>query len=237
MRGKDAEAYARFEKAVELPMLVLALLFIPLLAAEILNWGSRVAIEGAYLILSALFALEYLVKLYLAPNRARMVRTHVPDLALIVLPFLRPLRAARLLRFLRIGAALGRAGVAVRRVTGRRGFRGFLLVVLLVILVCGTLLWVVERGANDTVTHPLDGIWWALVTATTVGYGDVYPVAPEGRAIAVVLMFVGIALLSVVTANIAAFFIEEDDDKLSDVVARLDRIERALEEQARRQTP
>lgn len=229
-RPRDAEAYDRFERAVELPMLVLALCFIPLLAAEALGWGSRAAIEAMYLLLSAAFAVEYLIKLYLAPNRWRMVATHIPDLLLIALPFLRPLRAARLLRFLRVGAAAGRAGVAVRRISTRRGFRGFLLVVLLVSSVSGVLMWMFERGANELVASPVDGLWWALVTATTVGYGDVYPVTSEGRAIAVVLMFVGIALLSVVTANIAAFFLEEEDKGQQEVHERLERIERALQE-------
>ena len=212
-------------------MLVAALLFIPLLIAEAVGWGSRVAIETAYLLLSALFAVEYVVKLYLAPDRWRMVRTHVLDLVLIVLPFLRPLRAARALRLLRAGAAAGRAGVALRRVTSRRGFRGFLLIVLNATILGGVLLWLVERGVNDAVTTPLDGIWWALVTATTVGYGDIYPVTPEGRGIGAVMMLVGISLLSVVTANIAAFFVEEDADGLADVTARLDRIEALLQEQ------
>lgn len=86
MKGKNAEAYRRFEQAVELPMLVLALLFIPLLIAEVVGWGSRVAINATYVLLSAVFAVEYIIKLYLAPDRGRMVRTHLFDLALILPP-------------------------------------------------------------------------------------------------------------------------------------------------------
>lgn len=229
VRGKDADAYRRFEQAVELPMLVAALLFIPLLVGEAVGWGSRVAIDTAYFMLSALFAVEYAVKLYLAPNRRRMVRTHVLDLVLIVVPFLRPLRAARLLRFLRLGAAAGRAAVGVRRITGRRGFRGFLLVVFTVTVLGGVLLWFVERGTNDAVRSPLDGVWWAIVTATTVGYGDIFPTTPEGRGIGVVMMLVGISLLSVVTANIAAFFVEGEDGS-DELRERLDRIEAKLDQ-------
>lgn len=70
-------------------MLGAALLFIPLLVAESLGWGNPAAVQTAYLFLSALFAVEYAVKLYLAPDRVRMVRTHVLDLVLIVVPFLR----------------------------------------------------------------------------------------------------------------------------------------------------
>ncbi len=74
-----------------------------------------------------------------------------------------------------------------------------------------------------------DALWWAIVTATTVGYGDHFPLSVEGRAVAVVLMMVGIGALGIVTANIAAFFIESDEaDANQEVLDRLDRIERAL---------
>ena len=188
-------------------------------------------IDAAYLFLSAAFAVEYLVKLYLAPDRWRMVRTHLFDLALIVLPFLRPLRTARALRVLRRVAVAGRAATALRRITARRGFRGFLVVVIAVTCLGGVLMWIVERGHNDAVQTPVDGIWWAITTATTVGYGDVFPVTSEGRAVAVLLMLVGIALVSVVTASIAAFFVEEDDNGLTEMRERLARIEALLQNQ------
>jgi voltage-gated potassium channel len=79
------------------------------------------------------------------------------------------------------------------------------------------------------------GLWWALQTVTTVGYGDHVPANAEGKALAGIVMVTGIGFLSVVTASISAGFVESarrrrgDDD---DVTARLDRIERLLEELA-----
>lgn len=218
-------------------MLVLALLFIPLLvvpATVDLSEATEAAFEAASWLIWGAFAFEYLAKLHLAPDRGNMVRTHVLDLVIIVLPFLRPLRAARLLRLLRAGSAIGRALVAWRRMFGRRGFKAFLAVVLLVIAASGILAWLLERGGADPqITSPIDGIWWAIVTSTTVGYGDMVPVTGPGRGVAVLLMLVGVALLSVVTAQIAAFFVESDDQvDLTRIDARLDRIERLLEQRA-----
>lgn len=93
-----------------------------------------------------------------------------------------------------------------------------------------------QEAAEANITSLGDALWWAIVTATTVGYGDRYPVTPEGRGVAVVLMLLGISLLSVVTANIAAFFLERGRDEeqsardaqLADLQARLDRIEGLL---------
>jgi voltage-gated potassium channel len=62
-----------------------------------------------------------------------------------------------------------------------------------------------------------DGLWWAITTVTTVGYGDRYPTTTEGRFLAVLLMFVGISLVGVITASVAAWFVKmsaNDAEKL-----------------------
>src|SRR3954470_14574623 len=76
------------------------------------------------------------------------------------------------------------------------------------------------------------GLWWALQTVTTVGYGDHVPSSTSGKALAGVVMVTGIGFLSVVTASISAAFVESARRKRDDdgVAERLDRIERALEE-------
>ena len=59
-------------------------------------------------------------------------------------------------------------------------------------------------------THPAEGLWWALVTLTTVGYGDVASVTTGARITGVLLMLTGIGALAFITANIAAFFVDSD---------------------------
>lgn len=71
--------------------------------------------------------------------------------------------------------------------------------------------------------------WWAVVTATTVGYGDVSPVTLEGRLIAVVLMLTGIGVIGVFTATVASLFFEQDRSELAEVHRRLDAIEGKLD--------
>jgi voltage-gated potassium channel len=69
-----------------------------------------------------------------------------------------------------------------------------------------------------------DGVWWAVVTVTTVGYGDLYPTDVEGRLIGIVVMLVGISFLSVLTATIASFFIKTDTGS-AEILETLRRIE------------
>lgn len=209
-------------------MLILALAFVPIAIAPLvfsLSDTANDALNVALWTIWAAFVVEYVALLYLAPDRWHMIRTHLLDLAIIVLPFFRPLRA---LRVLRAAAGLGRATVALQRVTSRKGFRPFLAIVLVLIAGGGLLAYAFERDLPDSnLTSPGDALWWALVTATTVGYGDHFPISPEGRGVAIVLMLVGIGLLSVVTANIAAFFVEAETDETAE---RLRRIELLLEE-------
>jgi voltage-gated potassium channel len=86
-----------------------------------------------------------------------------------------------------------------------------------------------------------DGMWWAWTTMSTVGYGDVVPQNAAGRLFASLVILFGVVLLSLLTANLAAFFIGSDVDKveheeretvrlLKDISERLERIERRLEE-------
>ncbi len=105
-----------------------------------------------------------------------------------------------------------------------------LLAVLGIIVICSVLELVFEQhapGAN--IRNFGDALWWAVVTVTTVGYGDTYPVTAGGRGVAVVLMLVGIGLIGTLTATVASYFVEEQADKEKvDLTQRLDRIEAML---------
>jgi voltage-gated potassium channel len=88
-----------------------------------------------------------------------------------------------------------------------------------------------QPGAS--INHFGDALWWAIVTCTTVGYGDHFPVTAGGQIIAVLLMILGIAALSVLTASIAALYVDQDEEpELAELRAQLDRIEQLLTEPA-----
>jgi hypothetical protein len=74
----------------------------------------------------------------------------------------------------------------------------------------GVLIYTVERQGDGPIQTLPDALWWAASTITTVGYGDVYPRTAAGRGIAVVLMLVGISLFGVLTARVAAFFVQDE---------------------------
>jgi voltage-gated potassium channel len=80
------------------------------------------------------------------------------------------------------------------------------------VIIAATIVATVEGGDNATIHSFADALWWAVVTITTVGYGDMVPVTTAGRAIAFVLMLGGIAFFSGITANLASFLVRGSDD-------------------------
>jgi len=85
--------------------------------------------------------------------------------------------------------------------------------------------------------HPVEGLWWALVTLTTVGYGDISSVTAGGRITGALLMIAGIGTLAFITANVAAYFVEGDYKKelreeIQSLHRRLDHLEELLSSQA-----
>jgi voltage-gated potassium channel len=212
-------AFARYRELTQLPMLLLAVALIPLLLAPVLfdlAGSARSTLTTVDWFIWAAFAADYLVGLALAPNRRRYIRTEWPNLLLVVLPFLRPLRvlrsarAGRLLRLGRVVAALSEVGQETRRLLVRHNLHYALLGTLMLVLGCATLMYAVEVDSDGTIKSFPDSLWWAITTIATVGYGDKIPVTPAGRGIAAFLMIVGIALFGVVTANLAAFVLERD---------------------------
>lgn len=88
----------------------------------------------------------------------------------------------------------------------RRGLWYSLALCLTILLFGGVGFWALEPGI-----HTLqEGLWLAFTTAATVGYGDIVPQTPAGRAFAVLVVLLGLAVLSLVTASLAALFVERD---------------------------
>lgn len=206
-------AQARWEHLTQRPLLALALLFAVAYAVPIVDDSAGHSLTAVCTVVEwvvwGAFAADYVARLALSDRRKEFVRKHWLDLLAVVVPILQPLRLLRLVATLLLVGRRARMADQIRLTTYVAG-------AVVGLLMFGSLAVLsVERDAPEGNIRTLgDALWWSFTTMTTVGYGDHAPTTGLGRMIAVGLMLSGIALLGVVTANIAAWFLarfEKDD--------------------------
>ena len=132
--------------------------------------------------------------------------------AISIIPILRAARLLRVVRVIRVMQRMGGPSTALAAFFKHRATGGLLLVLLIAMLVLefGSLamLWA-ERGAADaSITTAEDALWYLVVTMSTVGYGDLYPVSQVGRVIGTVIIIVGVGVFGTLTGFLATIFLE-----------------------------
>ena len=166
---------------------------------NIVQWVSWIA-----------FAIDLIYGLSNAKDKKKYLKKHPLEIAAVLLPFLRPLRVMRVISF---------GGLAIQKVAIGRQFAitiKVLLASIFVAYISAIQITIAERTVDGSnIKNFGDGLWWAITTVTTVGYGDRYPTTTEGRFIAIALMIMGISLMGVITASVAAWFVKmgEEDSK------------------------
>jgi voltage-gated potassium channel len=203
----------RHEIAWELTMAMLAVVFVAVgFALDDATPGTETALVVFDLALTAVFVLEFTTRIVAAPSWREYLRGHWID-ALALIPTVRGVRLLRLLRLLRLVRAFAgvyRALVGLERLAAYRGLVWLFVAWLAVAAICAAALYLAEVGENSRLQTPVDALWWAIVTLSTVGYGDIFPITPEGRAVGAVLMLLGITLWAGVTGTIASYFVTTD---------------------------
>ena len=185
----------------------------------------------------AVYAVDYLTRLAIAERRPEFVRRNLIDLAAVVLPVLRPLRLLRVLLIFDILHERMNTRLRAQVVS-----RVAVLVVFLSALAALAMLDAERTNPDANIRTYGDALWWAGTTITTVGYGDRYPTTGGGRLVGFGLMLGGIALLGVITAALASWFIEKTAEisaaeeerteaTLDQVLAELRRVQARLDEQ------
>jgi len=203
----DPTRIETYERRSEVPLLLLAAAFLVAYAWPVLDPTLSSTVRDALLVVSwtvwAAFAIDFAVRLVLTRDRLRYAVRHWYDVLLVALPMLRPLRLLRFIALFRLLHRTAVQSVATRATT-------YVLGTTVMAMGIGSIAILdAERGAPGATIETFgDALWWSLVTVTTVGYGDFYPVTTMGRLIAAALMVVGIALVGAVTASLAAWFVD-----------------------------
>jgi voltage-gated potassium channel len=165
------------------------------------------------------FTVEYILRLYCSDHPVRYARSFfgVVDL-MAVLPFyiglfipstrfldvIKVLRMLRIFRVLKMAQYVGEADLLKNALlASRRKIGIFVVVVLTIVVILGSLMYIIEGEANGFTSIPRS-VYWAIVTLTTVGYGDISPQTNLGQALAAVIMIIGYSIIAVPTGIITA---------------------------------
>lgn len=204
-------------------ILTLCLYAMAALAAEAIfsfDVETKRIIDIADIAVCVIFFIDFLINFIKAPNKWQYfykwgwidLLSSIPNIDI-----LRAGRAARVLRIFRILRAIKASKIIAVFILERRKESAFmaaaLISILLIILGSMSVLHFEKGMPSSNIQTADDAIWWAVVTMTTVGFGDKYPVTMEGRIVAIMLMVCGVGLFGMFSGFIASWFLSPDMEK------------------------
>jgi voltage-gated potassium channel len=219
--GGRHELVDQIERVTRYPMALLGIAWL-VIAIVILttdaNGSASMSLVGTLFALWAIVLVEYLVRLVVTPDSRGYLKRRWAEPVTVMVPVF---QGWHFIGIEKLSLLLHEGELRIEAILKHHSlFR-------VLIAACATLVtgaWVVllfEENAKASNIHNYpDALWWAIVTVTTVGYGDRYPVSAGGRVVAAVLMLVGIGLIGVLTATIASVFIKEHTDANKETIKK-----------------
>jgi voltage-gated potassium channel len=218
-------------------LIILAGIALSIETVEGLPAWATAALNRFEVTVLVVFLAEYVTRLVCADRPLRYVLSFwgiVDLLAWLPLVFLlesqlatirilRLLRLVRLFKLLHANRALTRLELALRSIRGELAVFAFLAMIILYIAAVGIYIFEHEAQPDNFSSIPMS-LWWAVVSFTTVGYGDIYPITAAGRIFTACLLFVGLGVIAVPTALISSALIRTDisarDDTTNETIER-----------------
>jgi len=203
----------KVERITRYPMALLGIAWlviaIIILTTE-LNGSASSLLVTTLFVLWAILLVEYIVRLVITPDRRGYVKRRWVEPATVVMP---PFQGWHIVGMEKMTLLVHEAVLRIQAILRHHSlFRVLIAAAATLFMGAWAVLLFEENAKNSNIHNYPDALWWAIVTVTTVGYGDRYPVTGGGRTVAVILMLVGIGLIGVLTATVASVFIKEHTD-------------------------
>ncbi|GAA4899955.1 potassium channel family protein [Ferrimonas pelagia] len=188
------------------------------------------------LVICLIFISHFFYGLLRADDRKTYFRQHWIDLVASI-PAIEPLRYARIFQILRVFRLIKMSRsvlIPILRQKQETTLTSLMLAMLTIITLASVLILLVEEGEpGANIDSAEAAIWWALITISTVGYGDYYPVTLGGRIISAVVIITGVSFFGVVAGYLASVFVSQDSAEEHDKLSQLERQQAALLDEIR----
>jgi voltage-gated potassium channel len=215
-------ALRRFERLIEGPIAFLGFVWLLLFSVELIDGPGPVR-NTVLAVIWVIFAVDFALRLVLAPHKALFMRSNVLSAISLLLPPLRIFRAvtafralrflrfARGLRLVRVVTSVNRGMASTRRLLRRRGLGYVVLTTLVVAFVGAAAIYRFERASPEAAGFEsyADALYWTAMMLTTSGSGH-WPATAEGKALCFMLALYAFTVFSYITASLATFFIGKD---------------------------
>ena len=222
VKAERWEILHRLEDWLEMPMVVLSVIWLILLILEMTR-GISPFLDAASNLIWIIFGIEYALKFVLAPEKWAYIKGSWITLLALALPALRIFRAlrafrllraartARGLRLVRLITSLNRGMRSLGSAFGRRGVGYLAMLTLLVLLGGAAGMYNFEQEVEGGFVSYADALWWTAMLLTSIG-SDYFPQSAEGRMLCFILAVYGFAVFGYMTATLATFFIQRDNE-------------------------
>ena len=220
------EMLGRLEDWLEMPMLLLSVVWLGLFVVEMI-WGISPFLDAASNVIWAIFWIDFAIKFTLSPDKWEYLKSNWLTVLSLALPalrvfralrafrLLRAARAARGLRFVRLLTSLNRGMKALGSSFGRRGF-GYVLALTAFVLFAGAAgMYSFENEVEGGMRSYSDALWWTAMLLTSIG-SDYFPRTAEGRMLCLILAIYGFAVFGYMTATLATFFLARDTEQTTE---------------------
>ena len=201
------------ERVTRYPMAVLGLAWLVIAIVILttdLNGSASTVLVGTLFVLWAIMVVEYLVRLVITPDTPGYLKRRWVEPATVVVP---PLQSWHIPGIEKTSLVVHEGALRLQAILRHHSLFRVLIAAAGTLFLGAWLVLLFEENAKGSNIHNYpDALWWAIVTVTTVGYGDRYPVTGGGRTVAVILMLLGIGLIGTLTATVASVFIKEHTD-------------------------
>lgn len=203
----------RIERVTRYPMAILGVAWLALgitILTTNLKQSPSTVLVGTLFGLWVVLLVEYIVRLVVSPDRRGYLKRRWVEPVTVAIP---PFQGWHIVGMEKVTLLVHEGELRAESILKHHSLFRVLIAAAATLILGAWLVLLFERNAKGSNIHNYpDALWWAIVTVTTVGYGDRFPVSGGGRAVAVILMLLGIGLIGVLTATVASVFVKEHTD-------------------------